>query len=977
MLGWAVYALLVVAATWWIASRQAAAAIGGSSQGLIRAAAVWVRVAGMLAVALGLQAAFSETQEQLWAAAAIAIASGAGAAMAVWQRREGWAFAAALGVNLAASLVVWHFDLLRQLSFDEYWLRIVQANVIASAAVAMVWLAARKRLYEPEELTFRGSRLLAIQVFLPVVGNCLLLVQPVMWIVHAPDSLAAWMYGLAAPQGWAGLLLAAAAAAWYLHQVGAGKLFHVLGSLALGGGVLAACAAASMYRDAPIASWTAYHVLTTAWAAAGLIVFAVGLAADDLGARNLLGPRRLIQPWAAVIGMLTVAVATLHAFQDPARPWWAAGAILTVSLTMGLVALLLRKPAEVYVSGLLINLAGTMVWWAYSASAAQWPDWNLADATSLVQANALCLALGSIVWSLLEFLPSGVPSSKTAGQELFAHLAAQAGAVGIGLVTLAGVFATLFGQWHLPVVPLDWIALGSVVAATAVCLLDRRARFPLPTLYCLGLSAVGMGLLARQLTPRMFYWSAVDELAAYALAAALIGWALQNSTHAMRKQLFRTGCLLQAIVVDMAGTLARWVAIDFGFDGCCYQENLHWGLAGRMAAVPALLFLTLATIVMAAVARRKWRARWQYATLTLGVLVMSGAGWAMLPANSPAPWLQRTAIAMVAATAAALASGFGLKRILPAGSDWRPRVERTVVVFFGLAIGMLVAVLAQEWLLFELPDGSPMVLPGIAAMIAAVVGLIGGCLAFAVMQGADPLRLSDRGRQAYVYTAEVLAAAVGLHVWLTMPWIFKGYLVDYWMLIVMAVAFVVRAWASGSIAATSRCCRSPWGRLRCCCHCCRPSGSGSRRCSRPTDRGTWWAVPPAVWFLMALFYGVLAVSRRSWKFAAMAVLAANLGLWVGLDLSGFVFLRNPQIFVIPLALAGLVAEYINHDRLSEAQMPPSATWPSARSMSRRRPTCLSPGWATVGRCPWCSCCCRWPACWRESCSACGRSFSWD
>ena len=31
--------------------------------------------------------------------------------------------------------------------------------------------------------------------------------------------------------------------------------------------------------------------------------------------------------------------------------------------------------------------------------------------------------------------------------------------------------------------------------------------------------------------------------------------------------------------------------------------------------------------------------------------------------------------------------------------------------------------------------------------------------------------------------------AIGLHVWLTMPWLFKGYLIDYWMLIVMAVAF--------------------------------------------------------------------------------------------------------------------------------------------------------------------------------------------
>lgn len=217
MLGWANYALLVVAATWWIASLRTAPGAAGPPQGLIRLAAVWVRAAGALAVMLGLKAAFWHDGELLWAAAAIAIASGAGATMAVWRRREGWAFAAALGVNVAASLVVWHFELLRHLSFNDYWLRLVQANVIASAAVAAVWLAARKRLYRLREMTLGESPLLATQVLLPVAGNCALLILPVAWLLHTPDHLPRWMNELAAPQGWIGLLLAAAAAAWYVQ----------------------------------------------------------------------------------------------------------------------------------------------------------------------------------------------------------------------------------------------------------------------------------------------------------------------------------------------------------------------------------------------------------------------------------------------------------------------------------------------------------------------------------------------------------------------------------------------------------------------------------------------------------------------------------------------------------------------------------------------------------------------------------------
>ena len=131
------------------------------------------------------------------------------------------------------------------------------------------------------------------------------------------------------------------------------------------------------------------------------------------------------------------------------------------------------------------------------------------------------------------------------------------------------------------------------------------------------------------------------------------------------------------------------------------MTSLRWWLAGRMAAVPGLFLLLLAAIVMAGIASETWRARWQYATLKMGVLLLSGLGWAMLAADGPAPWLHRSVILMVAAAAVGLLAGFGLKRILPAGSDWSQRGRQAVPVLAGLAIGMLAAVLVQEALLFE------------------------------------------------------------------------------------------------------------------------------------------------------------------------------------------------------------------------------------------------------------------------------------
>ncbi len=207
MLGWAIYALLVALAAWWVAALRTQPDAHGPPQALLRLAAVWVRVAGIAAVVLGIKAAFIHADtdyERLWAAAAIAIASTAGATMAVWRRREGWAFTAALGVNLAASLAVWHFEEALHLSFDQWWVRLVQANVIASSLAALFWLAAHKRLYALKEWNLADSPLLAVQTVLPVLGNAAILVLPVHCFARSSPRIAAVDARFFRPAGLAG-----------------------------------------------------------------------------------------------------------------------------------------------------------------------------------------------------------------------------------------------------------------------------------------------------------------------------------------------------------------------------------------------------------------------------------------------------------------------------------------------------------------------------------------------------------------------------------------------------------------------------------------------------------------------------------------------------------------------------------------------------------------------------------------------------
>jgi hypothetical protein len=75
----------------------------------------------------------------------------------------------------------------------------------------------------------------------------------------------------------------------------------------------------------------------------------------------------------------------------------------------------------------------------------------------------------------------------------------------------------------------------------------------------------------------------------------------------------------------------------------------------------------------------------------------------------------------------------------------------------------------------------------------------------------------------------------------------------------------------------------------------------------------------ALWFLLSILYTAVAATRRSFRFALLAALAGNFGLWCLLYYHGWEFVVHPQLWLIPLALIALAAEHINRDRLTLAQ----------------------------------------------------------
>jgi len=937
MLSWAAFAWFIVAATWWVATVRTLPGAHGPPQALLRAASVWVRVAGTLAVLLGLRAAvFREADvELLWSAAAVSVASLAGATMAVWRRREGWAFAAALGVNVAASLVVWYARV--QEPFADWWLRLVQANVIASAAVALTWLAVRRRLYKLREIGLRESPLLAVQTLLPVLGNAALLAAPLPWLLGASSYLPEGMAQLAEWPGWLGLLLTAAAAAWYLRQVRPEGLMHVLGGLSLGGGILAACAATTANGLNGPRPWLELHTLMTAWAAAALVVLAVGFTGRKLRLAfaeapgdapsppvgRPLFPERLTEGWTAVIGLLVVLLAVSKAVHTAQGFWWSAGPVLAVSVAAGLIALWLRRPAYVYASGLLLNLVGVIAWLA----------WTRHDVYGFLEVNALCLAAGAVAWTLIElFVPRGMPHPNAGDRALpFAHVGVRAGVALIGAAVGLTLLGELFGREAYQVTRLDWAALAATGAAAALLLWDRASRFPLAGLYAVGLLAVGLGRVGDALTPREMAWVAGVDLAGIALIGTLLGLVLPilgpvwralgiRDTTADGSRRWSDAWFLasQAVVAAMGAVLALWIALDGRFDGVAAPEALP-GLAGRAAAVVGAIMLTLTALLMAGQSQGRWRRAWQHATLAAAVLLLGTVGWSLLSADSAAFRLHAEVVLLVAAVAVALLAGLGLRWILPPRTDWADAGRRATPALGALSAAALLMVLLHEGALFLSTGEVPMQWPAIAVVCAALATLLGACLAFAAVGRWDPLGLSDSGRQAYVYAAEVLGVLIGLHLYLTMPWLFRlGIVEKYWMLLVMAVAF-----AGAGLSELFR-------------------RRGLSVLSIPLERTAlalplvpaigFWLTPamagaplalagpsPATWILMGAFYGMMARMRRSLGCGVAGIASATIGVWVLWARLEINIAEHPQLWLIPPALAALVAEYLNRDRLTAGQ----------------------------------------------------------
>ncbi len=852
------------------------------------------------------------------------------------ERSAPFAFAAACVLNLTVSLG--YVLSLASASGTGARLGSVEAiqilhwNAIASATAAAAWLLAR-----PRQPSVPPPLLLRLQLAIAPSICALVVSAGAIWLFLRPGRVGDEIAALGSLDGW--LAAAAAAGSWVLFRFRRGPLLDpaLAAFIALATAGLAAYSLAA--RDG--GTWLVYHVLLSGITGAAWAVFATGFFVG----RRLEGPHEaqsLVRwgRWTSVIGILVAVWALRGCFGDPIRPcWWSAASLAALSGLSAAMALRLGAGRFVYAAGLLANGAAT-AWWA---TRPLFENWNREeDFLALLQVNGIALALPAAAAVLAVRLLGRGRSFEEVFRCRYHRFAAilavaiQAFVVWRGLGLAAGGLDAHLGP------SLSWSGWLAALALAVACLWDARGAFAPACIFFVGLAGAGLVMDGFGLRgPWLACWGAV-ALAVFGLLAAALLRLRPRWLGAIRRMGVAdgpgspiAGLAALAPLSLAAAVVGAALALEFvlwtepavlGVDSSrALLLRLGTGLAALFAgAVPALLAGSAGAGSSAdrpeADRSDKDRALRIFA-LSLGAAGAVIWAWAWIePRGEIDTALHRAVLLMTACSAVAALYGFLPGKLPGAGAAWALPLRQTLPWLLGAAGAALIFTLGAE-VLMQVKEGRvPLAFAGVIVVASTILGLAAAGIVFAVAPGRDPLGLSEKGRTGYVYAAEVLLGLLFLHIRLTMPWLFSGFLSRYWPLIVMGLAFLSVGLGEFFRRRSRMVLASPLER------------TGVLLPVFPVlgywlaeSRGVEAMAGPVDFSLQLLLagglYGMLAVTRRSFGLGILGALAVNGGLWHILNRSqGLAFIQHPQLWLIPAALSVLAAAYLSRKTLAAAQL---------------------------------------------------------
>jgi hypothetical protein len=449
--------------------------------------------------------------------------------------------------------------------------------------------------------------------------------------------------------------------------------------------------------------------------------------------------------------------------------------------------------------------------------------------------------------------------------------------------------------------------IGSLSLLLVARLWDRTATRAVPALFAYGLMPVAVFLDPFDLVPRDLLFAVGCATSAYLFTVALLWWKREPICEIAQ----RSGVPTTTIDVSQ---IIRWlqpacvsmglVSLAIGTVSVLTLPNI-WQ---RLAAAGAGLLLVPA-IALLGDSRRTFEMR--YLSLLVAAAAAAQLGWAVMPVSGVEMLtLLRSIRFLSIAAVTTFIYAVVLIRFVSNLRGWISPVRSAAATLAGVSILSLSAVLLQEAALYQ-PGGVRLGIAQISVVAGVLVALAAALVSMAVLPGADPLRLADRGRILYVYAAEGVAALLFVHLRLTIPRLFSEFLRPYWPVIVIAIAFA--GIGAGELFRRRR----------------------LQVLAEPLERtGAFLPLLPALgfWvvasemnysstlFLIGLMYVAAAMLRRSFFYGAAAALAGNAALWALLSEQGLTIFSHPQMWFIPPALSVLIAGHINRRHLSESQL---------------------------------------------------------
>eukprot|EP00913_Durusdinium_trenchii_P028405 g26633.t1 len=686
-------------------------------------------------------------------------------------------------------------------------------------------------------------------------------------------------------------------------------------------------------------TWLSYHALVVGWSVVLSVLtgMTIVIQRKKNGAPRSDASKGLMSRWnegslfsaALLLGGLLLFLGIRGQWDDPQRPWWLLATSATVGVSHFAFGLNRRNEFFAYSStglALLATIAAYSKPWIGLAA-----DRTIATYCHLFEVLLVVLALSGMVWLGVEVYRQRLRGSVVETSTVPAHHAAAG--IAVSLTSLFVVWLLFVREQSsaayadlLPVM-VDPLGIGVMISGVVLAvasLWDRRARHASPVLFVAGLAgciamldSLNAGRLVDGLAIDLDHlWFALGIVAAayFTFTAAL--WGARRPLTALAK---RIAVAEETVHPEDIAKWLPWTNICLGSFAVVvtFWSVLYFNEPALRYAAAAATALMIPGLALFAQRERAESFR-MLSLMTVGLAALQLA-WA-IPFDvmeTNALWLQYTIRLLEVLSIVTLVYAVGLSKLVDLESAWGRTLRTAAFAMGGLALASLAMVLVMEGTLFP-PGGVPITDLQIAIVSVILAGLVAGLMLLAVVPGRDPLGLSERGRTAYVYAAEIVGSLIFLHIYLTKQELFRGLLKPYWPFIVIGIAFVGVG-------------LSEWFRRK-----------KLAVLAEPLERsGTFLPLLPVLAFWLAssqqydrysivlllagLLYLLLATMRKSFVYSVAAGILANCALWsmyahleVALLSRPQAGIRNSHKAVIMIYMAGAPSHQDMYDLKMDA-----------------------------------------------------------